>query len=312
MLLVAALLMTLLIAMAVFVAVADSVFRRAFLRSDAGEDYLNGLPADQAGRMRYGRQWLGDPRRMLEPVAIRAHDGVPLSAKILHSDDDQKFIVLVHCYHSSSMRDFGSVAKYYHRMGYSLLLTDMRAHGESGGRVITFGLNERRDAVAWVRMLVDRFGPDLTVFLDGLSMGATTVTMAAGSGLPPCVKGIIADCGFTSPVGIVRHIMHRDFRVYFPPLVWALNAIFRLHTGMWLSDYSTVAAMRENRIPMLFIHGGADDFVPTSMTIESCEACAGPKELFIVPGAGHAASYLQDAHGYMDRVGGFLQRCTRE
>lgn len=296
------------IATTILFAAANSIFRRAFLRTDRAADYLDNLPPEYAGRMRYGREWLADPRRNLEPVTIQSHDELTLSANILHNADDKRFIALVHCYHSTSMRDFGSAAKYYYRMGYSLLLIDLRAHGASGGKVITFGLNERKDIARWVRMLSERFGPDIRVFLNGLSLGAATVTMAAGSGLPPCVKGIIADCGFTSPIAIVRHIMRRDYHLRFPPMIWALNAIFYLRTGMGLWDYSTTVAMKENRIPMLFIHGGADDFVPTSMSIESCEACAGPKELYIVPGAAHAVSYLRDARGYMDRVSRFLSR----
>lgn len=294
------------IAAVMLMASAERVFRSAFIRQRGDSDYLDGLPEDQAGRMRYGRAWLNDPRRELESVSIMSHDGIELHGHILHNGQGRKFVVLAHCYHSFSLRDFGCAAKFYYRLGYSVLLTDLRAHGRSGGRVICFGLNERRDMVRWVEMLESRFGGDIAVFLHGLSLGATTVTMAARSGLPACVRGIIADCGFTSPDAIVRHLMIRNYRLRFRPMIWALNALFWLRTRMGLWDYSTTRAMAGNEIAMLFIHGGGDDFVPTRMSEESYAACTSDKELFIVPGAGHAVSYLADARGYVDRVSRFI------
>lgn len=83
---------------------------------------------------------------------------------------------------------------------------DQRAHGDSEGHTITFGVRERMDCLLWCRYAVEHFGTDCEIWLNGVSMGASTVLMASNLPLPPQVKGIIADCPYDSPRGITGEL----------------------------------------------------------------------------------------------------------
>ena len=72
-------------------------------------------------------------------------------------------------------------------------------------------------------------------------------------------------------------------------------------------EYSTLDAMQSNRVPVLFIHGTDDKFVPLQMTFENYEACDAPKKLFIVPGAGHGMGYYVDPAGYQKMLAEFWE-----
>ena len=72
-----------------------------------------------------------------------------------------------------------------------------------------------------------------------------------------------------------------------------------------LLEVSTLDAMGNCRVPVLFVHGSDDGFVPVEMTYENFKACAGPKRLLIVPGATHGMSYLVDQKGYENAARSF-------
>ena len=132
------------------------------------------------------------------------------------------------------------------------------------------------------------------MFLDGISMGATTVLMALGRGVPPSVKGCIADCGFTSPWDEIGHCAHRWFHLPEKPMLCLLYPFTKVIAGFGLKEYSTEEALKNNRVPILLIHGLGDNFVPSWMTQRAYDANAGEKTLILVEGADHGMSYLTD------------------
>lgn len=129
-------------------------------------------------------------------------------------------------------------------------------------------------------------------------MGATTVLMAAGLELPDNVCGILADCGFTSPHEIWKHVAENNLHVSYNLCGNIANMLCRQKLHVGAKDYSTIDAMKECKVPVLFIHGTEDSFVPVEMTYENFKACAAPKRLFVVPGAGHGMSFFLDQEGY--------------
>ncbi len=240
-----------------------------------------------------------------EPLVIEA-GGVELYAKRYTHEKPKGRIILMHGYRSIAENDFSVGARFYYELGYELILVDQRAHGRSGGTWIGFGILERYDCLAWIRFLNATYG-ELPTFLNGISMGATTVLMACGLELPANVKGVIADCGFTSPKEIIAHVMKR--KLHLPLFLLPPMSLFsKLFAGYYFGEYSAVDAMRQNKIPVLFVHGKDDHFVPPEMTLKNYEACAAEKELILVDGAGHGTSFLQDRPTVEKAVIAFLDR----
>ena len=291
------------------------LFRSVFVRSrkeetrEGREKYPKWLAA-YAAQFAAGEIFL--ETTPYETVSISAFDGLMLRGRFYSAADAKGTLLLMHGYHSNAVDNFSCIAEFYYRLGYNLLLVSQRSHGDSDGKYICFGVKERFDCRDWAVYLSQR--PDCcgkSIFLDGISMGATTVLMAAGLDLPETVDGIIADSAFTSPWDIIADLAGRRYHLPAHPLCDGLSLLTQCIAGFRLKEYSTPEAMRENRIPTLFVHGEGDRFVPYRMTIESHTACAAEKQLVIVPGAGHGGSYLIDRENCETILRAFLERHTR-
>ena len=145
------------------------------------------------------------------------------------------------------------------------------------------------------------------MILIGLSMGASTVLMASGLNLPENVKGIIADCGYSTPKDILSEVI-KKMHLPVAPVYFLIRLSGRIFGGFDVEGASAREALQSCEVPVLFIHGEADDFVPCQMSKDNFDACKGEKELFLVPSAGHGMSYMTDTEEYVKRFKGFLQR----
>lgn len=272
-------------------------------------------PANEAERrfqdmVAEGRAWVeGHPG---ERVSVTSFDGLRLQGLYFPADRPRACVLLFHGYRSTGLRDFGLLIPYYHDSGFSVLAVDQRACGESEGTYITFGVKERQDVLAWARYMDGRLGGQVPLVLEGLSLGAATVMMAADLPLPASVRGIIADCGFTSPWDIIAHCARLWYRLPAFPLVHLLSAYTRLRAGFGYRDCSTLDTLARSSLPVLFIHGGEDRFVPTYMTEQNYEAAAGWKRKRVVPGAGHAMSYPTDQAGCQKALLEFMDHILGE
>lgn len=237
----------------------------------------------------------------LKKITMRSRDGLTLAAHWYPAENARRTIVLVHGWRSTWDRDFAGITDYLHDGGANLLFIEQRAHGESEGDYTAFGLLERFDVEDWVKKLPEFSDPALPVYLFGVSMGASTVLMASALPLGSGVRGIIADCGYTSPGAILRSVITQ--RTPLPAFTEKGASLhMRLHTGFDYDAYSTLDAVRRSRIPTLFVHGDADAFVPVSMSYQNYAACAAPKGLLIVHGARHAMSYVVDPARYNKKI----------
>ena len=237
-----------------------------------------------------------------ETVRITAHDGLTLTGHVIAAEDPERVIIAMHGWRSSWHADFGMVADFWHRNNCTVLYAEQRGQNNSDGEYMGFGLTERFDCLDWVKYMNSRFGTALPVWLCGVSMGATTVLMTAGLDLPENVHGIIADCGFTSPGAIWKHVAEKNLHISYGLRSAVADAMCRRKILMGADDYSTVDALRAAKVPVMFIHGTDDRFVPISMTYENYLACASPRELLMVPGADHGMSYYLEKEKYEEQV----------
>lgn len=252
-----------------------------------------------------GSRWFME--KQPTPMDLISEDGLHLKGYLLTREDAKRTVICVHGFHGAGIKDFGAIAKFYYEHQCNVLLFDQRAHGESQGRFICYGVKERYDLLGWIRKVNETVGPDLPIYLDGVSMGGATVLMATELELPSNVVGIVADCGFTSPHDIFVHILKNNVRIPKYPILFFANIICRIRAGVWFKEADTLRALQKNEIPVLFIHGDIDDFVPTEMTEQNYEACKGKKELVLVEGAGHALSYYTDQEGVKQKIMEFMQ-----
>ena len=236
--------------------------------------------------------------RPYEQVEIRSRDGKRLFGKYYHAADGAPLDIGFHGYKSDAVRDFCGGSRISFELGHNLLLVDQRAHGKSDGMTISFGILERYDVLDWLSYANDRFGKSTPIYLYGVSMGAATVLMASGLELPENVRGIVADCPYSSPADIIRKVcVDRGLppRPLFPLL--RLGALLYGHFRM-TPDASAVEAVKRATVPILIIHGDDDRFVPCQMSEAIRNANPQRVKLVLFPGAGHALSYILDGETY--------------
>ena len=234
-----------------------------------------------------------------EEVIIESSDGIKLVGHWQAAKNPKRIIIAMHGWRSNWANDFGLASDFWKENDCSVLYAEQRGQGNSEGDYMGFGLLERYDCLDWINWVNNKTGGTLPIYLSGVSMGATTVLMAAGLDLPENVKGISADCGFTSPHSIWKHVSQKNLHIPYSSVHEAIiNDMCKKHINMNADEYTTLDAMKRCKTPILFIHGTDDKFVPISMTYENYKACAAPKTLLVVPGAEHGMSFLVDNELY--------------
>ena len=304
-----------LLGIAAFLAVAVLViayicFRMAFYasrRRPATEDVLD-LP--QGDIYAPYREFMEDCAREVrslpfEPLWVTAFDGLRLYGRYFEYAPGAPIELMFHGYRGSAERDLSGGVRRCFRLGHSVLLVDQRCSGKSDGNVITFGVNEHRDCLAWLDKMQERFGPDARIILTGISMGASTVLMAAGNPLPKTVIGVLADCGFSSAKEIIQEVIKQ---MGLPPTLSypfvKLGA--RIYGHFDLEETTAIDAVKRASVPIIFFHGEDDAFVPCYMSRQMYEVCASRKQLVTVPGAGHGLSYPVDKERYLNAMREFF------
>ena len=109
----------------------------------------------------------------------------------------KKTAVIVHGYTDNAIRMMPIGYLYSRRLGYNVLLPDLHAHGLSEGEAIRMGWLDRLDVLQWMDTANELFGDSTQMVVHGISMGAATTMMLSGETLPPYVKCLVEDCGYT-------------------------------------------------------------------------------------------------------------------
>lgn len=216
-----------------------------------------------------------------------------------------------HGYRSNGKDEWCYYAKHYvEESGFNLFFVDHQAAGESEGEYIGFSSFESRDCLKWLSYLTDTFGSEIKIILHGISMGSATVMLMSGNeNLPPNVKFTIADCGFTSAMDEFTYKIE-TLKLPFKSLVPFINSMNLKKVGYdFQKDTDALEAVKNARVPMLFIHGADDKFVPTHMVYLLHHACTAEyKDILVVPGADHAESYQVDKKAYEGKIKEFVDR----
>jgi len=292
----------------VFIVTGGYVFFTACLRKKE----LPWLVKEEIEKTAYGKyygmilqssKWLSE--QGATDVFIQSDDGLRLHGLWIPADEPKGTVLFAHGYRSTYLVDFGMAMEFYHEKGMNLLIPDQRSHGKSEGRYITFGVKESRDMARWIDFHNESLG-NCPILLSGLSMGASTMLYLADQDLPDNVKGIIADCGFTSPKAIIGSVFTAVTHLPAFLCMWVTDLFARLFAGFSIYGKDTVQTLCNSRIPVFMIHGTDDGFVPCEMTKAGFEACTGTKKLLLVEGADHGVSFVVDRETYTNMINQFI------
>lgn len=290
--------------------IAYGCYRMAFYAKDRTPEDINRVQYPEGDIyepfIEYMEHWIGETNKLPhEEMHITSFDGLNLYGKYYEFAPGAPIELMFHGYRGSAQRDLASGVHRCFKLGRSALLVDQRCAGKSDGNVITFGVNEHRDCLKWIDFMIEHFGPDVKIILTGISMGASTVLMAAGTKLPENVIGVLADCGYNSARDIIKEVIRQmklPVNLSYPFV--KLGA--KIYGHFDLEETSPEEAVTRSTVPIIFIHGEDDDFVPCEMSRINYEACISRKMLVTIPGAGHGLSYPVDPDKYLNALKEFF------
>lgn len=296
------------------VLVDNLLVRRAFELPEALKTVFSGTDMSETREMADDlTAWLENYG--YERLTLTNRDGQKLAGYLMRpAEPSDIYVFCSHGYRCNGKREFCGFVQYYLKRGCNVLLVDHRASGESEGDIIGFGYYEAKDSIQWLDYLNETYGKDISIIVHGVSMGSATVMLMSGADdLPENVKLIIADCGFTSAWDEFEAKL-QSLKLPVWPILPLVNEINKRIAGYdFKSDTDAVAAVKKAKVPMLFVHGTADGFVPCDMVYEVYAACGSEnKELLLVEGAQHAGSVVTDPLSYEAKLDEMIDKFVRK
>lgn len=290
----------------------EAIGRNAkFVPAMIGRTFSAGLPEEKSNyeeRKNSYRRWLKDHKA--ETLHIVSKAGNKLAATYVPSGNDSDiFVFCCHGYRYNGDDEFEKEADYFYEKGYHFICIDQLASGRSEGKYIGFGYLEAEDGLQWLAYLIDRFGSHIQIILNGISMGSATVLMMSGnSKLPTNVKFTIADCGYTSAWEEAKHVFRKLFKTNGLLVLQSMDFYIQKAASYSLKQANPIEQVKHAMVPILFVHGSQDTFVPTTMGQELFENCTSEKALVIVEGAAHGTSFTTAPELYRKHIEAFAEK----
>lgn len=273
------------------------------------EDKLEDLiEKNKSEALEVSKNWAG--KIYSKKVEIKSNDDIMLrGTEYITSSNSNKWLIVLHGYRSTPSKVLPTAQKYADK-GYNILVPSLRGCGESDGEYIGMGCLDKEDLKLWINLVI-KDNPESEIVLHGYSMGAATVLMVSGDELPPNVKAIVEDSGYTTVWDIFSSEAKVRFGIPEFPVMYMMQLMTKIRAGYDIKSYSSLQQVKNSNIPTLFIHGTVDDFVPTYMLHKLYEAAICEKEKLLVKGAGHTDSMYVDSEVYFNKVFGFLSKYVK-
>ncbi|MBR4461004.1 MAG: alpha/beta hydrolase [Erysipelotrichaceae bacterium] len=255
-------------------AISDHMFKRAFNKKKDRD-----IPVDEKVQT-----WLDlSVRKTINRVSF---DGLKLYGEDIHNHDSNRYMIFVHGIWGDKRFSYPRAYE-FDKLGYNVLVIDQRAAGNSEGKYYTYGFKESMDLSLWIDYLVNTY-PGVQICLYGVSMGAATVMLSTRNGLPENVKCIVEDCGFSSMEEQFDCVLREDYNLFFTKAILKmLDDRMGNEFGFHFKDVVVKEVLDGNEIPILFIHGEEDKFVPFEMSLRLYNHNKGPKKYYPVSGLAH-------------------------
>ncbi|UHA74944.1 alpha/beta hydrolase [Paenibacillus sp. 481] len=251
----------------------------------------------------FSKQQFDDCKK--EQVYVYSRDGLKLHGyyveKYPHS---KRTIVIVHGY-TSALTWSAQFMDMFFRQGFNVLLVDQRRHGQSEGEYTTYGYYEKYDIQAWVDWIIARKGEQAVIGLHGQSLGGGTV-LEYVSIHSPQVRFVIADCPYSDLTTLLKYQISKLNHMPTWPFLKLIDRLLHRKAGFRMQDVSPERAIAESDLPIMFVHGAADKYVPTYMSERMYDIKQGPKKLLLIEGAEHAVAYCVNKQQYEEAVVEFV------
>ena len=258
--------------------------------------------------IKVGNDWIEDKynNNEVKDVYIKSKDNLKLHGILIENKKSKGIMIEAHGYRSSAENDLYASCHEYYNMGYSLLLIDHRTSNLSEGKYITFGVKESIDIVSWIKF-INKSYPKKSIVLAGISMGASSVLMSLKYiNKKMKVKCALVDSGYISPYEEVLYCIKHYFHINGKLFIGMINIWCQLLAKFDLKEENTISCIQKSKIPILFVHGLLDDFVPVINTEKNYESYNGEKEMVLFEGATHGISYLVDSEKYLNYIKKFV------
>lgn len=252
-------------------------------------------------------EWL-EKSSKFKDVFTNSFDGLKLHAhEVVSNKNTHKWAVTVHGYMTDAF-SLSTKALHYYDIGYNILAVDLRGHGKSKGNYIGMGYHDAKDLIEWLKYIVSK-DSECEILVHGVSMGAATVMIASSQEeLPKNVKVIIEDCGYSSALEQFKYQLKKLFNVPSFPILNIANLIVKVKAGYYLNEACPIECVKNSKVPMMFVHGDDDTFVPFYMLDELYEACASEKKKLIIEGASHAHAESENPDKYWGEIDSFVNK----
>lgn len=290
------------VAAAVIVVFSAVIYGTALYMVDYG---LSPVSSEKiAGFQKDDSHWLNSKSTVIETTSF---DGLNLKAYLVKAPEaTHRYGLFMHGYRDTPFK-MADYALHFYDKGWNVVLPGQRGHGWSDGNHIDMGVYARKDVHTWIGEIL-KMDPEAEIMLYGVSMGAATVMNSTGLPLPGNVKCCVEDCGYSSVWGQFTYRLKEEFHLPPFPVLNLASRLCKKNYGFSFKDIAPEKEIHNCKIPVIFIHGDADDYVPFYMQDKVFNAAICEKEKVVIPGAPHAKSIYTDPELYWSTVDRFVAK----
>ena len=272
--------------------------------------FMGNRPMDEEERQKIREQAASLKENADQTLFMTSYDGETMAGHYYPCENAKRFVIACHGWRSGWNYDYRAIAPFLHDHKTSVLMIDLRAHGESGGRYLYYGKKERFDIAKWTEYVDRNLAPGLPIYVIGMSAGALSTLMSTTAGLHPNAKGVIVDSCAASARELGLSVV-KNLKIDPRFLYHFIRLDARIRMGVDDNAYTAIEAVAENKLPILFIHGTSDVVADIHSMEKLYEKCTAPKFRLIVEGAGHTQSCFVEPEKYQKSLLDFFAFCEQ-
>ena len=241
-----------------------------------------------------------------EEITLKSDYGYDIKGIFIPNSNSNKCIILCHGITVNINYSVKYIKPFYNR-GFSIFMYDHRNHGLSGGDYTSMGYFEKFDLKTCANYIFNKLGDDISLGVLGESMGAATVLQYCS--IDKRIDFCIEDCGYSDVFDLFRHRLKEDYKINFIPLLYIADILMKFKYSWNFKSASPITFIKDIDIPILFIHGDKDDYVPTYMVYDLFNSkTTGIRDIYIAKDAKHADALISNPNKYDAVIGSFLDK----